>query len=373
MRNNLKLDTGGFNLLKDTFVKGGLRLLIPKMMERELFRHYEKRARDSAVALEKAHKTHPVSDLSLVDLPPINELEDKCLTELKRQWEAFKEHFIIEELPLVGSLDDVVGWYFAAEPPFLNKSKEFPDAFILSSLESYHQKHQANIAVVTADGDFMKACLMRPYIDYYKSVREYTEAFKPALTAEDLESEPIDPTQPIVTEDLTELKTILGRGSSATSIEVDRALNLLRSRGENYRYFFLNSSDPIWLDHLEQEGYFKDPPNVVVSADGHVQYPFWPEIQYLKNVCRDAHEEVIQLVLQLPAVDNPRVYNDILDIALELDSEQSARLKPKMLEYARLEHQFLPYQYPELLAHWTSPGPNGSRIGTCQYTRSVCP
>ncbi len=359
MGNKLRLDTGGFSLLKDTFVKGGLRLLIPKMMERELFRHYEKRARDSAVALEKAHKTHPVSDLSLVDLPPINELEDKCLTELKRQWEAFKEHFIIEELPLVGSLDDVVGWYFAAEPPFLNKSKEFPDAFILSSLESYHQKHQANIAVVTADGDFMKACLMRPYIDYYKSVREYTEAFKPALTAEDLESEPIDPTQPIVTEDLTELKTILGRGSSATTIEVDRALKLLRSRGENYRYFFLNSNDPMWLDHLEQEGYFKDPPNVVVSADGHVQYPLWPELQYLKNICKeDASkeiiQEIIQIVLQLPAVDNPRVYNDILDIALELDSEQSARLKPKMLEYARLEHQFLPYQYPELLAHWTA-------------------
>ena len=315
-RNNLKLDTGGFSLLKDTFVKGGLRLLIPKMMERELFRHYGARAKETAEKLARAHRAHPVEYLSLADLPTQEELEEMCRNELRRQWEEFKGHFVVEELPLVGSLDDVVGWYFAAEPPFLNKSKEFPDAFILSSLESYHQKHQANIAVVTADGDFMKACLMRPYIDYYKSVQEYTEAFKPALTAEDLESEPIDPTQPIVTEDLTELKTILGRGSSATTIEVDRALKLLRSRGENYRYFFLNSNDPMWLDHLEQEGYFKDPPNAEYSSDGYVQYPLWPELQYLKNICKeDASkeiiQEIIQIVLQLPAVDNPRVYDMI--------------------------------------------------------------
>ena len=213
---------------------------------------------------------------------------------------------------------------------------------------------------MSADRDFSKACRRRSYIGYYETLEEYVEAFKPALTSDDLISEPIDPTQPIVTEDLTEIKAILGRGSNVTPIEVDRALKLLRSRGENYRYFFLNSNDPIWLDRLEQEGYFKDPPNVVVSADGHVQYPSWPELQYLKNVSKDAPKEIIQeiirIVLQLPAVDNPRVYDNILDIALESDGEQSARLKPKMLEYARLKHQFLSFEFPKLLAHWTAEG-----------------
>ena len=137
-------------------------------------------------------------------------------------------------------------------------------------------------------------------------------------------------------------------------LKIDRVLMLLRSRGENYQYFFSRSSDPIWLSHLEQNGYFKNPPNSVVLSDSSVQYPFWPELEYLKNVSQDVPEEVIRIVLELPAVDNPTVYYDLLDIALSLDGERSVRLKPKMLEYAKLEHQFLAHRYHELLAHWTA-------------------
>ena len=354
VRNGLRLNTREFSILLKTFVRGGLRLLVPEMMKRELYRKYEEKARKTAGELVKAHKAHPVSDLLSVDLPPMNELERKCLAELKLQWETFKVHFIIEELPLVGNLEDVVNWYFEVQAPFSDKKpSEFPDAFILSALEHYHRQHKASIAVVTADGDFRKACVMRPYIAYFENVQKYTKAFEPAKSAEDLQPEPFDLTQPIVTEDLTELRAILGRGSNVTPVEVKRTLKLLRSRGENYRYFFVNSSNPIWLTHLEHDGYFKSPPNSAISVDGHVQYPSWPELQYLKNICKDASEEVIKIVLQLPKVDNPRVYDGILDIALELDGDQTARLKPKMLEYARLENQLLPYQFSKLLAHWT--------------------
>ena len=48
VKNNLALDTEGFKQLKNTFVKGGLRLLVPEMMKRELFRKYEERAEKAA-------------------------------------------------------------------------------------------------------------------------------------------------------------------------------------------------------------------------------------------------------------------------------------------------------------------------------------
>ena len=324
-------------------------------MKRELFRKYEERAKKAAEDVEKAHKTHPIDSLALGDLPSTDELEKQCLSELKRQWEAFKEHFVVEELPLVGNLEDVVSWYLKTEAPFSEKKKkEFPDAFILSALEYYHQENQASIAVITEDESFGEACVSRRYIDYYPNLKKYIKAFAPDRTAEDLNPEPIDLTQPIVTEDLTALKEILGRGSNVTSIEVDRVLQLLRSRGENYQYFFSRCSDPIWLRHLKQDGFFRNPPDVLVLSDGSVQYPFWPELEYLKNVAQDVPEEVIQIVLELPTVDNPMVYNDILDIALSLNGEQSARLKPKMLEYASLDHQHIAHRYHELLAHWTA-------------------
>ena len=355
VKNSLALDTRDFKQLKNTFVKGGLRLLVPEMMKRELFRKYEERAKKAAEEVEKAHKIHPIGSIALGDLPSTDELEKQCLSELKRQWEVFKEHFVVEELPLVGDLEEVVNWYFKIEAPFSEKKKkEFPDAFILSALERYHQENQASIAVITDDGSFGEACVSRRYIDYYPNLEEYIKAFTPDRTAADLNPDPTDLTQPIVTEDLTALKEILGRGSGVTPIEIDRVLALLRSRGENYQYFFSRCSDPIWLRHLEQNGYFKNPPNSVVLSDDSVQYPPWPELEYLKNISQDAPEEVLRIILELPAVDNPRVYNYILEIALSFNGERSAQLKPKMLEYAKLDHQLLSLKYQELLAHWTA-------------------
>lgn len=81
--------------------------------------------------------------------------------------------------------------------------------------------------------------------------------------------------------------------------------------------------------------------------------PWWP-IHYLAKVSEAAPDEVIELVLRLPEVDNPRVYDNILDIALRLPGEQSAQLKPKVLEYAGMDYQFLTYRYAELLAHWAA-------------------
>ena len=140
-----------------------------------------------------------------------------------------------------------------------------------------------------------------------------------------------------------------------TDETVDRALKLIEKETDR-QHFFSHLKNPWWIQPLSERDRFKYPPAIRHLPDGYVQYPFWPELEYLKNVSLEAPkeviQEVIQIVLGLPAVDNPRIYNDILDIALSLDGEQSARLKPKMLEYARLEHQFLAHRYYELVVHW---------------------
>ena len=143
-----------------------------------------------------------------------------------------------------------------------------------------------------------------------------------------------------------------------TDETVQRVLSSFEKETDR-QYFFSSLKNPRWIQPLAERGCFKSPPDAEYLPDGYVQLPFWPQLQYLKNICKkdapkEIIQEIIQIVLQLSAVENPRVYENILDIALELDGEQSARLKPKMLEYARLEHQFLPFQYPKLLAHWTA-------------------
>ncbi|MDE0187020.1 MAG: hypothetical protein OXP71_16385 [Candidatus Poribacteria bacterium] len=137
-----------------------------------------------------------------------------------------------------------------------------------------------------------------------------------------------------------------------TNEMIDKALRLVK-KGTGRRYFFSRLSNPLWIQPLVKRGIFQSPPKIRYFDDGYVQFPRWPELQYLKNVSCDVPDQVVNLVLGLPKVDNPSVYDDILEIALELRGEHSAKLMPKILESLELEHQVWTYQYSDLLAHWT--------------------
>ena len=134
---------------------------------------------------------------------------------------------------------------------------------------------------------------------------------------------------------------------------IEKALASVKKETDR-QFFFSRLNNPLWIQPLAERGYFRSPPSVTPLEDGSIQFPFWPELQFLKNVTQDAPNEVVRITVGLPKVDNPRVYEDILDIALQLHGEQSAKLKPKILEYADIEYQFLVFRYADLLAHWTA-------------------
>ena len=138
-----------------------------------------------------------------------------------------------------------------------------------------------------------------------------------------------------------------------TNEMIDGTLKLVK-KGTGRRYFFSRLKNPLWIQPLVERGYFQSPPRIRYFDDGYVQFPSWPELQYLKNMSHDVPDEVINVVLDLPTVDNPSVYNEILEIALQLDGEQSIKLKPKVLESLDIDYQVLPHRYGDLLAHWTS-------------------
>lgn len=317
----LRFDTRAFTELTSTFAKGGLRLLVPKMMERELLRHFSREAENAANAVAKAHKAYPVNNLALVEPSSQDELKTKCIEEMNRQWSLFKEHFVVENLPIVGNLEDVINWYFDIRPPFSDKKpKEFPDALILSVLDQYHLEHYANIAVISLDGDFKSACASRHYIWYFRDLETYIRAFKPQLLGKERLPGDVDPTKPITTEDLTEQKAILARGNQVTSIEIERVMQLLESRGANYDYFFQNAVDPVWLTHLSEREYFLNPPDAEQTTEGQYLAQRWLPIQYLKRIFDTAPVEVMDIISSFPNTNNFFVLHEILDIVLKADS-----------------------------------------------------
>ena len=138
-----------------------------------------------------------------------------------------------------------------------------------------------------------------------------------------------------------------------TDDTIGKALASVR-KGTDRRYFFSRLRNPMWLQPLIARGYYESPPKARRLPDGSVQTPFWPELEYLKNIARAVPDEVTQVVMGLPEIDNQRVYYGILEIALELPGEHSAKLKPKVIAGARMETGFLAHRYRELLVHWTT-------------------
>lgn len=138
-----------------------------------------------------------------------------------------------------------------------------------------------------------------------------------------------------------------------TNEMIDKALRSAK-KGTARKYFFSELKNPLWLQPLAEHGCFQSPPGVMRFDDGYIQFPSWPQLQYLKNVSRDLPDEVINLILELPKGDNLSVYNDILEIALQLDGEQSAALKLKILESTDINDRLLARKYADLLAHWVA-------------------
>ena len=122
----LRFDIKELSNLTNTFTKGGLRLLVPVIMERELLRHIKQKAKEVTNSVIKAHEAYPIKNLALVELPSREELKKKCIEEMERQWSSFKEHFLVESLPITDNIEEIFDWYFQILPPFSEgKKKEF--------------------------------------------------------------------------------------------------------------------------------------------------------------------------------------------------------------------------------------------------------
>lgn len=136
---------------------------------------------------------------------------------------------------------------------------------------------------------------------------------------------------------------------------IEKALSSAKKETDRM-YFFTRLQNPLWLQPLIEQGYFKSPPGIRHLPDGSLQFPDWPELNYLINIVEESVDRVIDTVLSLPKTDNPKVYNNILHIALKIKGSESSRLLPKIIEYTEIQHQFFAHDYPKLLCHWVTQG-----------------
>ena len=170
----------------------------------------------------------------------------------------------------------------------------------------------------------------------------------------DIERTVVDLLASITAENQMEIQTILANAQNSES-DVETMFSLIERRGANYVFFFKHAAEKVgtaWLSHLDKRGYFTNLPNAEPIGNDRVNFPFsWP-MHYLARMAKCAPDDVIEIVLRLPKTDNPWIYNEILEIALQLPGSLSAKLQPKILEYVKLEHHVLVNRFADVLARW---------------------
>lgn len=140
-------------------------------------------------------------------------------------------------------------------------------------------------------------------------------------------------------------------------------VELIRASAANLEYFFSRLEDASWLPFLLEEGFFQNPlsPKTWTSEAGErlVQFPNWPESQYLSRIAAEAPELVVKAIERIPETSNPRVHQDIVTAATALPGELAARVALREQRWlARYEGHLVsfPGAAGDLLAHLADEG-----------------
>lgn len=123
------------------------------------------------------------------------------------------------------------------------------------------------------------------------------------------------------------------------------------------QYFFSRAS-AAWLNPLRHTGFFTAPPPAVVDEDaGMVQFPAWPESDYLVRVGPANPSDAVDAALGIPSTDNIRVHHDLVRVALAIPAHSAVRLVPAIIE--GLGGRFgvlIPHDVGAVIAHLSRAG-----------------
>lgn len=162
----LRLESGKLKQLEQ-FRDSSIKFIISQVVREEILSHLTERARDTQKDIEKSLKQAKepwrVEDWKIED---IKKLVFGKLEAQEIAFERFSQFVKLTSLEIVEAqnyvmVGDLIQKYFQAKPPFSEigkKKNEFPDAIALMSLETWANKYQTRIIVVTKDNDWKNFC-----------------------------------------------------------------------------------------------------------------------------------------------------------------------------------------------------------------------
>lgn len=124
---------------------------------------------------------------------------------------------------------------------------------------------------------------------------------------------------------------------------IQRIVREISRSGANYRYFFEKIDDPKWIRPLLQADppFFSTPIPAKHEGD-YISFPVWPESRFLVRIADRAPSDVCDVILQMPATDNVRVHEDLVEAALKMPPALATRVAAKESAWIReQQHVYL--------------------------------
>jgi hypothetical protein len=167
VRRNFSFETGALKQLQDHLTEDDCLLLITDINIREIRRHLRRKANEAASIIKETKKTAMIlrNTPNLAHHRIFDELSaDQIYVELSSNFDKFLANKNIEQISTATvSIPDVFDAYFDERPPFASSGKksEFPDAFILSAVNSISLLRGHSLYVVSNDNDVKAFCTGR--------------------------------------------------------------------------------------------------------------------------------------------------------------------------------------------------------------------
>lgn len=146
---------------------------------------------------------------------------------------------------------------------------------------------------------------------------------------------------------------------------IEPLFRLIINNEANLKYFFeliTKKSDESWLTIIRKRGYFRNPPAVEESNDGWIKIPFWLPMPYLVKMATCEPDKVAKIIAKLSVVDNPRVCEQIVEIATLLPHNLSVKLKEKIVEYTRKSSNIWRDGGAKLIIYWAERAQIGASL-----------
>jgi len=102
-----------------------------------------------------------------------------------------------------------------------------------------------------------------------------------------------------------------------------------------YNYVFLKANSQ-WLSLFQRGPFFKEPP-LPRRFDDAIQYPTWPESQYLSKIAQENPKEVFDIISKCHVPEskndwNPRVFEDFVRVGIKMPCEFATKLAEKIVK-----------------------------------------